>query len=168
MELYRADLLDGWYQEWCLIERERFQSMHLTLLDKLMQYHRAHADYEAGLAYGEQILRLDRLQESTHRQMMRLYHLAGNRAGALRQFERCVAALHEELGVEPSHRTVELYDQIRNERTLPPAAGQERAVGEQTSEPVVQQLVQLRRALNTMQQELHRYIEHVDHVLERR
>ena len=34
--LYRGDLLTGWYQDWCLIERERYQCMFVSLLDKLM------------------------------------------------------------------------------------------------------------------------------------
>ena len=44
---------------------------------------------------------------------MRLQFLAGNRTGALRQYERCVIALDQELGVKPAKWTTELYDQIR-------------------------------------------------------
>ena len=31
VDLYRADLLEGWYQDWCLVERERFQNLYLTM-----------------------------------------------------------------------------------------------------------------------------------------
>jgi DNA-binding SARP family transcriptional activator len=68
------------------------------------------------LEYGRRILRCDRAHESTHQQMMRLYYLAGDRAAALRQYERCAAALHEELDVLPARRTVALYEQIRADR----------------------------------------------------
>ena len=34
--VYQGELLQGWYQDWCLCERERFRDMYLAMLDKLM------------------------------------------------------------------------------------------------------------------------------------
>jgi DNA-binding SARP family transcriptional activator len=119
IDLYQGDLLEGWYQDWCLIERERFQQMFLSALDKLMHHAEHHQTYEAGLAYGAQILRYDRAREHTHRALMRLYYLAGDRTGALRQYERCVRALNEELGVPPAEQTQSLYEQIRSGQLRP-------------------------------------------------
>jgi DNA-binding SARP family transcriptional activator len=113
VSLYRGDLLEGWYQDWCLFERERLQEMFLVMLDKLMGYCEAHQEHEAGLTYGMRILRYDRAHERTHRRLMRLHYLAGDRTSALRQYERCTKALDEELGVRPSRSTVALYEQIR-------------------------------------------------------
>jgi DNA-binding SARP family transcriptional activator len=113
IQLYQGDLLEGWYQDWCLCERERFQTNYLIMLDKMMSYCEAHEKYETGLSYGLRVLRFDRARESTHRRLMRLHYLAGDRTAALRQYEHCVAALNEELGVKPSRLTVALYDQIR-------------------------------------------------------
>jgi DNA-binding SARP family transcriptional activator len=111
--VYRGDLLDGWYQEWCVYERERLQGMYLTMLEKLMTSCEVRHEYEAGLEHGERVLRYDRAREATHRNLMRLRHLNGDRAGALRQYERCVMALREELEVEPAAETVTVHDQIR-------------------------------------------------------
>src|SRR3712207_6628346 len=36
VEVYKGDLLDGWYQDWCLFERERLQNAYLSILEKLM------------------------------------------------------------------------------------------------------------------------------------
>jgi len=33
VRLYQGDLLEGWYQDWCLYERERLQQMYLIMLD---------------------------------------------------------------------------------------------------------------------------------------
>jgi DNA-binding SARP family transcriptional activator len=115
VSLYRGDLLEGWYQDWCLFERERFQVMHLTLLDKLVQYCETHGHYAVGLAYGTDILRHDQAYERTHRQMMRLYCMAGNRTQALHQYERCVTALRNELDIEPSESTKQLFEEIRSD-----------------------------------------------------
>lgn len=115
VQLYQGDLLEGWYQDWCIYERERYQNIYLAMLDKLLSYSEAHQRYEAGVAYGEQILRYDHAREQTHRQLMHLHYQAGNRTAAIHQYETCVAALHKELDVGPARRTVALYRQICNE-----------------------------------------------------
>lgn len=120
IEIYRGDLLEGWCQDWCLFERERLQNLYLTMLDKLIDYCEVHHNYETGLSYGMRIMHCDRARERTHRQMMRLHYLARDRTAALRQYERCVAALDEELEIKPSKRTVALYEQIRADRPLLP------------------------------------------------
>ena len=113
VDLYRADLLEGWYQDWCLIERERLQNLHLVMLGKLMGHCEEQKEYEEGLEFGERILRLDRAHERTYQKMMRLQQLAGDRAGSLRTYQRCVTALREEIGVDPSETTFSLLEQIR-------------------------------------------------------
>jgi DNA-binding SARP family transcriptional activator len=113
--LYCGPLLEGWYQTWCICERERLQHVYLIMLDKLMRYCEVQGDFEAGIAYGRQILRCDRAREYTHRQLMRLLYLARDRSGALRQYERCLNALREELDVDPTQRTQQLYREIRQD-----------------------------------------------------
>src|SRR3712207_4666546 len=34
VDLYRGDLLEGWYQDWCLRERDRLQTAHLQMIDR--------------------------------------------------------------------------------------------------------------------------------------
>jgi len=111
--LYRGDLLEGFDFDWCIVEREWLRSAYLTMLDRLMGYCERHGEYELGIDYGERILRVDRAREYTHRRMMVLHALLGNRTGALRQYTRCAAALREELDVLPARSTTLLRDQIR-------------------------------------------------------
>jgi DNA-binding SARP family transcriptional activator len=110
--LYRGDLLEGWYQDWCLVERERLQNKYLAMLDKLMCFCEARQMYDIGLDYGKLVLRYDRANERAHRRIISLFYLSGNRTAALNQYENCVAALQEELDVGPSARTTTLYQQI--------------------------------------------------------
>ena len=123
VQLYTGDLLEGCYQDWCLLERERLQQIYLVLLDKLMGYDETQGNYELALAYGERILYYDRAREQTHRKLMQIHCLAGNRTGALRQYDACVAALATELAVKPAKRTEALYQAIKadqiEERPLP-------------------------------------------------
>ena len=114
VQVYGGDLLEGSYQDWCLFERERLQNIFLALLYKLMSHCEAHHEYEAGQVFGTRILNYDRASERTHRRLMQLHYMAGDRTAALRQYDRCVSALYEDLGVKPDKRTVELYEKIRS------------------------------------------------------
>jgi DNA-binding SARP family transcriptional activator len=116
VEWYQGDLLAGWYQDWCLIERERLKLFYINMLEKLMSRCEATGTFAAGQEYGYRILRYDLAHERTHRKLMRLLYLAGNRTGALRQYRRCCQILKEELGVVPSQRTQALYHQICNDQ----------------------------------------------------
>jgi DNA-binding SARP family transcriptional activator len=121
VRLYDGELLESWPQEWCLYERERLLLGYLQLLDKLMAFCEAHHAYEEAVEYGVQSLHTDRARERTHRNLMRLHYLAGDRAEAVRQYARCCEALREELDVEPSAKTKGLYEQILAERLEMPA-----------------------------------------------
>lgn len=173
LDLYRGDLLEGWYEEWCLFERERLQGMHLALLGKQMTYYEAHRNYELGLDCGIRALRCDVAYERIHRHMMRLRYLAGDRTGALRQYQRCVAFLRQELEVEPSARTMALYERIRADVPLiPRGERRERDLDPETEDPVTQtealeQLEQLRMASLQLQRQLQDTIEAFQVTLQR-
>lgn len=119
--LYRGELLEGWYQDWCVFERERLRAMYLTMVEKMLGYHERHLQFDDGLLCGERILRQDRAHERTHWRLMRLHYLAGDRTAAMRQYEACVTALREELDVAPSERTSTLYERIRAGEGMEPA-----------------------------------------------
>jgi DNA-binding SARP family transcriptional activator len=170
VDLYIGELLEGWYQEWCIQERERLAGVYRAMLDKLMANCTVRGDYDVGLAYGERLLADDPARERIHRRMMRLYYLAGDRTEALRQYERCVAALAAELGVKPSRRTVSLYDQMRADRldgvsllldeiapspgARPGSAGSSGAL-----QRILGQLTQLRGALAEIQEQVQRQLQ---------
>jgi DNA-binding SARP family transcriptional activator len=168
--LYKGDFLEGWYQDWCIFERERFQMMHLMLLEKLAQYCEIHQNYEAGLKYGWQILRFDQAYERAHRQLMRLYFLSGNRTQALYQYDRCVAALQNELGVEPSERTRRLYEQIRLDTFRPAGFAVHKAASEpDETDPalnnVLNRIVQFTVTLRSIEAQIHQELAALEKVL---
>ncbi|MFQ5854953.1 MAG: BTAD domain-containing putative transcriptional regulator, partial [Anaerolineae bacterium] len=73
LRLYTGELLEGFYDDWALRERERLRFLYLNSLAHLMHYHKYQGAYEESLAYGQQILQHDPLREEIHREMMRLY-----------------------------------------------------------------------------------------------
>lgn len=167
VDIYRGDLLEGWYEDWCLYERERFQHMYLIMLDKLMGSCEARHNCEAGLMYGTLILRHDQARERTHRRLMRLHYLAGDRTAALRQYERCITALAHELDVTPAQRTIDLYEQIRADQLGRPAVIAQGVPKEQSPllPSVLRGLRDLRAVLADAQCQLQRDIQVVESAL---
>ena len=158
--LYRDDLLTGWYHDWVLFERERLQNEYLLLLDKLITYSELHHEYEQSQTYAGHILRYDPARERTHRQLMRLYYLSGDRTAALRQYERCVSALKRELGVRPERRTIDLHEQIKADQFDPAKLSDSNtpAILTASSEPLdlIGSLKQIHGMLSTVQQRIRR------------
>ena len=118
VRLYRGQLLEGWYHDWCIYERERLHDIYLSMLDKLLGYSEVHNDYNTGMTYGSMILRWDPARERTHRRLMRLQYATGRRTEAIRQFQACTEALHDDLGVTPGRRTTLLHEQIRDSQPV--------------------------------------------------
>jgi DNA-binding SARP family transcriptional activator len=166
--LYQDDLLVGWYQEWVLFERERLQNRYLLLPDKLIVYSETHQEYEQGQNYATRILRYDPARERTHRELMRLYSLSGDRTAALRQYERCVIALQRELAVKPERRTIELYEQIKSDRYRPsnPTSASPPAARGDRAEPrdLLDSLKHIHRMLKSVQRRIQHDIRAVEHL----
>ena len=121
--LVRGELLDGCYANWCLLERERLQIDYLEALEKLVAACEACGDCERGLDFARRVLAIDPAREPAHRGVMRLHLAAGNRAEALRAFERCERVLQQEFGVRPSRQTLLAYEAIRSDGAdAPPIA----------------------------------------------
>ena len=99
--LYRGRFLDGFYEDWVLVEAERLQDAYLEALEGLLEHHRARGRYARALEYGRRALELAPLHEDLHRDAMELYGALGRRDAALKQYEACRRLLGEELGVEP-------------------------------------------------------------------
>jgi DNA-binding SARP family transcriptional activator len=110
--LYTGDLMEGWYQDWCILERERLLLIYLSAIDRLMVCFEARHRYEEGILHGLAGLRYDWARERTHRRLMRLYYLSGDRTAALRQYQQCQSILKSEFNVHPEPKTAALYDQI--------------------------------------------------------
>lgn len=161
-QLYRGEFLEGYWNDWCLFERERFQNMYLAMMDKLIEWSISQENFEEGLDYGEKILQLDPASERAHQQMMRLHHLSGNRTAALRQFERCVKQLKEELDVNPSASTLKILSQIR-------ADGVDTTIHESQISLSLPQLSgrlrQFQLRLSELQKQIQKDIELVEHLL---
>lgn len=109
VELYRGDLLPSCYDDWIRPIRERYQQKFVVLLERLINLLEGQRNYRSAIHYAQRLLQVDPLNETTVCTLMRLYSASADRASALRVYQNCAAALEQELEVEPSPETTELY-----------------------------------------------------------
>ena len=144
MALYRGELLEGFslpdstlFEEWLLLQRERFQRLALNALHRLVESYTLQGEYERALGYAWRQVEMDPLREGAHRQLMRLLAYARRASEALAQYESLCRVLTEELGTKPLSETAQLYEQIRD-GTLPiPPPSKVRPPAFLTDEPPV-------------------------------
>jgi DNA-binding SARP family transcriptional activator/Tfp pilus assembly protein PilF len=102
------------FDQWLLGERTRF-SQHLSdLLEaEVNQLAGSKADLKQQVSNVRHLIAFDPTHEGASRALMRALLKLGERAQALREYERCRKALRRALDVEPSRETRALADAIR-------------------------------------------------------
>ncbi len=112
VDLYHGDLLPSCYDDWILVERDRFRQTFIEKLGQLADLLEKQCDYDAAIAYVRRLLVYDPMLEDTFRWLMRLYTLSGNRAAALRTYHACVTMLQQEFGADPDPLTDREYERL--------------------------------------------------------
>ncbi len=113
LALYQGDYLqDALYEEWATVERERLLTLYLRTAERVATLQAEDEAWEDVIATCRLILARDNCWEQAYRLMMTAYARLGNRAQALRTYQRCEAALQAELGVGPSALTEEAYQAL--------------------------------------------------------
>lgn len=125
--LYAGDFMAGFtlrdspdFDMWQFAQSEALRRQAGAALERLTAHDVALQHYDAALETAQRRLRLDPLHEAAHRDLMRLYALAGQRTSALRQYRECVRLLDQELGVPPLEETTQLYEAIQQNQVTPP------------------------------------------------
>lgn len=112
ISLYRGDYLDNLYYDWVLPERRRLAREYLDALQALADHHLANHEYAQARDLLARGLEADPYREDLHCLMLRCHAGLRDRAGLVRHYRRMRELLGEELGVEPSPRTQELYQAL--------------------------------------------------------
>src|SRR4029077_6354049 len=107
-ELYTGELLPGYYEEWCLTERDRLAETYLGALHQLVELLERTGDLDRALGYARRAVSADPLREEGYQDVMRLLAAAGQPTAALRQYRELEQRLGEELDEEPSAATHQL------------------------------------------------------------
>ena len=108
----RADFLPGASGAWVEIRQGQFRELHLQALDVLAEASTATGDHDDAVAAAEEAIEREPFRESSYVLLMKAHDAAGNRAAAVRAFERCRASLQAELDIEPSAATHAVHRRI--------------------------------------------------------
>ncbi len=112
IDLYRGELLPGYYEDWIGPERERLADAYRGALHQFCSLLEAASDVNTALEYAHRAVIAERFQEEGYVTLMRLYRKAGRFADALRQYEHLKQVLKDELGASPTPTTRRLAEEI--------------------------------------------------------
>jgi DNA-binding SARP family transcriptional activator/predicted ATPase len=112
VQLYRGELLPGFYEEWVVLERDRLETAYHQKMNLLLEGLLQAGHWEEALKWSEQWIRLGHLPEAAFRAMLRAHAGFGDQGMLRVTYQRCVEALKRELDLEPSAETKRLYEQI--------------------------------------------------------
>lgn len=134
-ELWRGALLEGFpaleqpFADWLAEERARLNERAAARLEECLAALSAAGASDRALRVGTRLIELEPTREGVHRALMRLELERGDRALALRRYDRCRDALERRLGIAPSAETERLRAEIAAapgaESPAPPRATRE-------------------------------------------
>jgi SARP family transcriptional regulator, regulator of embCAB operon len=108
----RRPFLAGEDGPWVRRKRIQLREIHLRALDCTVECAAANGEMAEAIQAAEDALAVEPFRETTYQRLMRVHAAAGNRAEALRAYERCRTVLAEELGVPPSPETEAVYTAV--------------------------------------------------------
>lgn len=115
LTLYQGDYLqENLFDSWCNDERERLLSIYLRTAVQLAQLQAQKQDWQKVVDTCQAILERDNCWEEAYRLLMKAYTHLGNKPAALRTYHKCVDILKQELGLQPSMETQDLFSILFN------------------------------------------------------
>jgi DNA-binding SARP family transcriptional activator/pimeloyl-ACP methyl ester carboxylesterase len=102
---YRGELLpDDLYEPWTERHRDNLRALFVSGSLRLSSLLLKQGAFRQAGEHASAALQVEPTMEDAHWMLMRIHDQAGNRAFALRQYERCKDVLQQELGIEPGER----------------------------------------------------------------
>jgi class 3 adenylate cyclase/tetratricopeptide (TPR) repeat protein len=113
LALCRGDLLSGLDDDWVYDRRDEHRDRVAAVLARLAARAESDQDLKAAIGFTRRQATLDPLAEAPQRDLMRRLAAGGDRAAAIRTYERFSRRLRDELRIMPSQATRELAESLR-------------------------------------------------------
>jgi DNA-binding SARP family transcriptional activator/streptogramin lyase len=130
--LLQRPVLPGDDGAWVDEKRRELTQVRVRALTVLADACLHSGDASEATKWAEQVTALEPFRETGYRRLMEAHVAAGNRAEALRVYERCRRLLADELGAYPSPETEAIY---RNLLEAPASRGEAATVSEMSGSP---------------------------------
>jgi DNA-binding SARP family transcriptional activator len=108
-QISRRSFLIGEDGPWVTLKRSELRDVLVRAHECLSEPSIWHKEQEYAVKHAREAVALEPFRETTYQLLMRAHAAVGNRAEALRVYERCRSFLSEELGVPPSAQTKAVY-----------------------------------------------------------
>jgi DNA-binding SARP family transcriptional activator len=103
--LLDGEVLADWYDDWVMLERERYRQMRLHALEAICRKLVEGGAYARAIEVGLACVAAEPLRESAHRALISAHCAQGNVVEAARQYALLRRLLADQLGIEPSEAT---------------------------------------------------------------
>ena len=111
--LYKGDLLEDIYDEWCDEVRGTLRQLYLSALDRATQFLQNADRHAEAIPYAQKWAAAEPLDEAAHRRLLTLYSAVGDRARAVQHYQSLVKTLADELDAAPLPETQALFQSIQ-------------------------------------------------------
>lgn len=122
LSLYHGELLPGFYDEWVALERERLRAIYEEKMGRLLECLQGGQRWGAVREWAERWIGLGGSPEPAYRALMIAHHALGNVSHVAIVYDRCVRAMLDDLGVEPSEETRALFEWLSKREKIPPVS----------------------------------------------
>jgi two-component SAPR family response regulator len=114
LNLYQGSFLEREaFRPWTLSLRERLRSKLLRHMNEAGPAWEKAGEWDTAIRFYRKGLEIDPLIETLYRRLMICFRQTGRTAEALATYQRCRAILSEQLQIQPSRETRELYNSLR-------------------------------------------------------
>jgi DNA-binding SARP family transcriptional activator len=111
LSIYTGDyLVESVEEYWANETRERLRDAYLHTASHLGEIYFEQSRLEEAIKLCHEILAVDNCNEPAYRLLMRCHAARGNRSTVQSVYQRCISTLREELDIDPSAETVQLWE----------------------------------------------------------
>ena len=110
--MYAGDYLQELDYVWLIPNREYLKNLYFEARLRLARYYLERKDYNRAISHLQLLAGIDSLSEEIHRLLMTAYAGLGNRSAVREQYNSLMIILKNELGLDPSPETQEVYRRL--------------------------------------------------------
>ena len=116
LALYKGPYLPAIDQSWVVTDRERYSGMYSKTAEEIAKLYLDRKEFEASLEISQKALELNPFDEPLHRICLQNYAALGNIPAVVQQFEKFRSILLNDIGAQPSGKTITLYESLINDQ----------------------------------------------------
>ena len=119
LEIYKGDMLEGFkyhdsddFNSWIRFNQIRIKKLYISKLDNCISKLIENQNFHLAELCCEKIIRIDEYEELGYQLLMKIYEHQGKLKECSQLYNRLTNMLNEELAVEPSETSKEIYNKI--------------------------------------------------------